>query len=513
MQKKILCFTILLTIFSCSSIYPSEVVIDQAWQDIQSVTRDAVVHIFATSRPTNWFNPYVVCGTTTFTGTGFFINEEGYIATCSHVIDHALAVYVSIPALGKQRLRAHVVGICPQYDVALLKLDEKALALMNKELGEIKYLPMGDSDIIQRGENVLSLGYPGTTLEMDQVKGTVGVISARLNCVFQFDAPTNPGNSGGPLLNKQGAVIGITTSQVTQAQNSNFAIPINTFKNIAPALHEHRLLRLNHNGIIWVFTNKEARDYFKCPTTHGCLVCDVTPLSLAEKVGIQADDIVYAVNNYLVDCYGEIDALYDNEKMRFDYYIDQQPDGAETIVKVYRDGKPIEFIIKNACADPCSVLMKYPTYEKIDYEIFAGMIIMPLTLNYIQACAKDRPGLQRYLTNLHACFSRLAVVNVFSDSKVCHMDTIRYGDTINEVNGQKVATLQDFRQALAKSSDTGYVVIKTTDEITLDTDNVLTILSFEDSCTETAELSRVHCYPLSESTKELIAQMDDSLLL
>jgi PDZ domain-containing secreted protein len=125
---------------------------------------------------------------------------------------------------------------------------------------------------------------------------------------------------------------------------------------------------------------------------------------------------------------------------------------------------------------------------------------------------KDRGGLRRYLTNLYGNGSRLVVTNVFSDSKISHMQSIRYGDTINEVNGEKVRTLDDFRKALAKSVETGYVVIKTTDEITLDTDNVITVLELEDSCRETVELSYVHQYPLSQSTKELVAQVDDSLL-
>src|SRR5579864_4752494 len=194
-------FVLLFSVVSCVMQYGQETITDQAWQDIQAATRDATVHIFATSRATNWFNPYVVGGTGTSTGSGFFINEEGYIATCSHVVDHALAVYVSIPALSKQRLKAHVVGICPQHDIALLQLDEKAISLVRKTLGEIKFLEMANSDTVQRGENILSLGYPGTTIETDQVKGTAGVISARLNNLFQLDAPINPGNSGGPVLN------------------------------------------------------------------------------------------------------------------------------------------------------------------------------------------------------------------------------------------------------------------------------------------------------------------------
>jgi len=509
-------FVLLFSVVSCVMQYGQETITDQAWQDIQAATRDATVHIFATSRATNWFNPYVVGGTGTSTGSGFFINEEGYIATCSHVVDHALAVYVSIPALSKQRLKAHVVGICPQHDIALLQLDEKAISLVRKTLGEIKFLEMANSDTVQRGENILSLGYPGTTIETDQVKGTAGVISARLNNLFQLDAPINPGNSGGPVLNKQGMVIGIANSVMLNAQNSNFATPINIFKTLLPDLYEHRLLKIRNNGIIWTFSTEEIRNYFNCPEEGGCLVCDVVQSSPAAIAGIQAHDIIYAVDDYIIDNYGEIKALHDDEKIYFDSYIYQQPVVASVVLKIYRNGEPLELSLKITCkeddGDDDCITMKFPAYEKIDYEMFAGMIIMPLTVNYINACTKERPGLRRYLTNLYGSNSRLVVANVFSDSKISHMQSVRFGDTINEINGEKVATLDDFRKALAKSIETGYVVIKTTDEITLDTDNVVTVLSLYDSCRETVELSLVHQYSLSESVKQLVALVDNSLL-
>jgi S1-C subfamily serine protease len=510
---------LLLSIVSCSIQYAQETTtIDQAWQDIQAATRDATVHIFATSRTTNWFNPYVVGGTGTSTGSGFFINEEGYIATCSHVVDQALAVYVSIPALGKQRLKAHVVGICPQHDIALLRLDEKAVSLVHKTIGEVQFLKMADSDTVQRGESVLALGYPGasSTIETDQLKGTAGVISARLNNLFQLDAPINFGNSGGPVLNKQGMVIGIANSVMLNAQNSNFATPINIFKTLLPDLYEHQLLKIHNNGIIWTFSTEEIRNYFKCPEQGGCLVCDVVQSSPAAVAGVQAHDIIYAVNEYAIDNYGEIKALCDDEKIYFDSYIHQQQMGTNIALKIYRNGEPLELNLKITCKeddedDDC-VTMKFPAYEKIDYEMFAGMIITPLTINYINVCTKERPGLRRYLTNLYGNSPRLVVANVFSDSKISHMQSVRFGDTINEVNGEKVITLDDFRRALAQSIETGYVVIKTTDEITLDTDNVITVLSLYDSCKETVELSQVHQYSLSESVKQLVAQVDDSLL-
>ena len=313
--------SVLIYSIACAQEAPTT---DQAWQEVQAATRDAVVHIFSTSRATNWFNPYVVCGTSTSTGTGFFINEDGCIVTCSHVVDQALSVYVTIPTLGKQRLKAHVVGICPQHDVALLQLDEKAVALVRKTVGKITYVQMGDSDMVQRGENVLALGYPGTTIETDQIKGTAGVISARLNSLFQLDAPINPGNSGGPIFNRDGMVIGIANSVIINAQNSNFATPINIFKTFSPALREFQLLKIKSNGIIWTFTTPEIRDYFNCPIEGGCLVCDVVSSSPAACAGVEANDIICTIDEYDIDNYGEIKALCDDEKIMFDSYIHQQ---------------------------------------------------------------------------------------------------------------------------------------------------------------------------------------------
>ncbi|HLC06909.1 MAG TPA: hypothetical protein VJJ26_01850 [Candidatus Babeliales bacterium] len=89
---------------------------------------------------------------------------------------------------------------------------------------------------------------------------------------------------------------------------------------------------------------------------------------------------------------------------------------------------------------------------------------------------------------------------------------MNWADTINEVNGEKVCTLEDFRKALQKSLETGIVVIKTTDEVSLSTDNVLNVLSLYDSCKETVQLSHTHRYQLSETVIELIKKVDSSLL-
>jgi len=321
--------------------------------------------------------------------------------------------------------------------------------------------------------------------------------------LFQVDVPVNPGNSGGPILNKEGQVVGIISSGMREAQNSNFAIPIEMYQSLLPALLEHQVLTIQDQGIIWIPTSEEIRKYFNCPE-NGCLVCDIIPSTPADKAGLQINDVIYTVNNYVLDNYGEIEALCNDEKMRFDAYIAQQPVGENVFLKIYRNGQPLNLTLTITCEKKDAITFKYPAYENIEYEIFAGMIIMPLTANYIYACSKDRPSLQRYLTCLFNTGSRLVIANIFSNSKVFHMQTVRWGDTINEVNGEKVTTLEEFRKALLKSLDSGIVVMKTTDEMTLETDNILSVLSLYDSCKETVKLATIHQYPLSETIKQLV---------
>ena len=104
---------ILSILLNTSVIYSTDKCSNKSWQSIQAEAQNAVVQVFVVTRNFNWFNPYIIHGTKQGSGTGFFINKEGEIATCSHVVEDALAVFIGIPFLGKKLLRADVVSICP----------------------------------------------------------------------------------------------------------------------------------------------------------------------------------------------------------------------------------------------------------------------------------------------------------------------------------------------------------------------------------------------------------------
>lgn len=505
-MKNKLYVCLLTSILSFSLIHAHESQnVNQAWQDIQSTLHDAVVQIFVTARDTNWLNPYCIEKTQSTCGTGFFINQTGEIITCSHVVDKALSVFISLPHFGQQRFKANVISICPESDIALLRLTQDACDIICKSFGYIPYLLLGDSDNMHTGEDLLVLGYP---LGDKQLKATVGVLSAHLNNRLQYDIATNPGNSGGPVLNKKGMVVGIHAQGNKTAQGTNFAIPINILKSILPDLYTCKLLRINNIfGIIWQPANSEMKKYFGNPEGQGCLICDLDVQGKAALAGLQKNDMIYTVNGYSVDSYGEMIVLANGTTVRFDQYIRLLPLGSEVHFDIYRQGTMLHFTIIVDHNNADSIIYRYPAYEPLEYEVFGGMIIMPLTRNYIDVCAKQKPGLQRYATSLYQTDSRLVITNIIPDSKLDHIKTIRWADTINEVNGEKVTTLDEFRKALRKSIETGFVVIKTTDETFLNTNNALTVLSLYDSCKETIELSHVHQYPLSETVKQLIEQV------
>ena len=162
------------------------------------MARDTVVQVFAQIAELDLMQPYKTPTQYGSRGSGFFINEHGHIITNAHVIDQAHAIWIQIPSLGKRLINVIVVGICPERDIALLRVADEDVDYIRSELGYIPYLVLGDSDKVRRSDEVLALGYP---LGQESLKSTTGVISGREKNLIQMSAPINPGSSGGPLLN------------------------------------------------------------------------------------------------------------------------------------------------------------------------------------------------------------------------------------------------------------------------------------------------------------------------
>jgi S1-C subfamily serine protease len=242
-------------------------------------------------------------------GSGFVIDRAGHIVTNFHVIQGAQKVQVSFS--GQDQLPARVVGKDRSTDVAVLKIDAHARALTP--------LPLGDSDAVRVGDPVYAIGNPfGLTRTL-----TTGVVSAvqrqifapnnvPIDSVIQTDAAINHGNSGGPLLDAGGRVIGVTSQiQTGSAANQGnvgigFAIPINTVRDIAGQIIAHGQAQHAFLGLNAATLTPQLKKLFNLPVSSGLLVQRVDKGTAADKAGIRGGSTTVVVQGESYSVGGDI---------------------------------------------------------------------------------------------------------------------------------------------------------------------------------------------------------------
>ena len=224
-------------------------------------------------------------------GSGFVIDESGHIVTNYHVIAGASDIEVSFS--NKESMRAKIVGSDRTTDVALLKVDADARALTPLELG--------DSEDVQVGDAVVAIGNP-FGLERSVTAGIVSALQRTIESpaetpidrVIQTDAQINQGNSGGPLLNAAGQVVGVNTQIATGSSTEignvgiGFAVPVNTVRDVVAQLRAKGRVDHAELGIAAQELNAEVADLFRLPTKEGLLVTRVKDGTGAAKAGIKA---------------------------------------------------------------------------------------------------------------------------------------------------------------------------------------------------------------------------------
>ncbi len=262
----------------------------------------AVVTITAVIPGTmTWFGP---TSDSTSMGSGVIISGDGYILTNNHVISEGKEYYVEM-ANGKV-LPAKLVNADSFSDLAILKVEGTMPAVAK----------MGNSDLLKSGETVIAIGSP---LGNFKNTVTVGVISAtgryldssngyQMENLIQTDTAINQGNSGGPLVNLAGEVIGINVMIVrgssyssTTAEGLNFAIPSNTAALISQQIIENGAFSRPVLGIRWAeITSRMARAY-RLPTEYGVYVMEISGGGPADRAGIRVDDIITRIGDYTIE--------------------------------------------------------------------------------------------------------------------------------------------------------------------------------------------------------------------
>lgn len=232
-------------------------------------------------------------------GSGFIISGDGYILTNNHVVDHADKVIVRLQ--DRRTLTAKVVGTDPTYDIALLKVDAGR---------SLPTVSIGDSRTLKPGQWVLAIGSP-FGFDYTVTQGIVSAVGRNLGSqdqpdtsFIQTDVPINRGNSGGPLFNLQGQVVGINSqiySNTGGYQGVAFSIPIDLAMNVVQQLKTKGYVTRGQLGVLVKPVDDDAVKALKLDSGNGAMVVEVTPGSGAEKAGIQPGDIILSYNGHTIN--------------------------------------------------------------------------------------------------------------------------------------------------------------------------------------------------------------------
>jgi len=269
-------------------------------------------------------------------GSGVAVNNNGYILTALHVIEGAedIEVHFSDVQQGTVTARATIVGVDTATDLALLKIDSDILP---------PAVPMGSSDNVRVGDTVLTVGYPRRDL-MNQKSVSRGIVSALgiprdgLPIVeyIQTDAAMNYGNSGGALINARGELIGINSFIYSESGGSDgigFAVPVNKALIVVEQLISQGVVTPGYLGVITgeMLTPESSDTFFGRPDIEGLLVEQVTASSPAETAGVQAGDVMTAIDGRAI---GSV--------IRAIEQINRKAPGQQVLLTLYREGQYLD---------------------------------------------------------------------------------------------------------------------------------------------------------------------------
>lgn len=264
-------------------------------------------------------------------GSGFLISEDGMIITNNHVIQDTSEINVILN--DGREFPGKVIGKDPNTDVALIKIDAKGLP----------FLSLGDSGSLEVGQWVIAIGNPfglqaSLTVGVVSAKGRSNLDIARIEDFIQTDAAINQGNSGGPLIDLDGKVIGINTAIASNSggyMGIGFAIPSNIAKGIVEQLRTTGTVSRGFLGVTLQKVDVEIAHAFDLPRPEGALIADVLKGSPAEKYGLKQGDIILKYNNLNVENIGS-----------FRNAIALMQPGTKLSLAVLRDKKTIDLPIE-----------------------------------------------------------------------------------------------------------------------------------------------------------------------
>ncbi len=366
-------------------------------------------------------------------GSGVIISPDGQILTNAHVVKDAEEIKVTIS--DKRSFKAKVIGVDPESDIAVIKIDAKGLPTAT----------LGDSSKLQVGEIVFAIGNPfglNRTVTSGIVSATgrtnVGIID--YEDFIQTDAAINPGNSGGPLVNIDGDVIGINTAIATRSggyQGIGFAIPSSSAKLIMDDLIKHGKVKRGLLGVNIQDMNDSLAKSFGRKDAEGALVSQVIEGSPAEKAGIKAGDIILKFNNQTVTGAANLKNLVGREK----------PSTSATLT-IYRDKKIIEVPVKIGERTAKAVASSGTSSETSAAE----------TSNELGIQIEPVPG--PVASKMDIKEGQGLIVKDLNPNGVGSTMGLRSGDVILEVDGVAVSNAASFNKAVSEAKKNKVIRLK-----------------------------------------------------
>jgi serine protease Do len=357
-------------------------------------------------------------------GSGVIINADGHLLTNNHVVDGAQEVTVTLA--DQQVYQARVVGRDAKTDLAVLKIDPKQ---------PLSVAPMGSSADLKVGEWVVAIGNPfGLSNSV-----TAGIVSAKGRVIgagpyddfIQTDAPINPGNSGGPLFNMQGEMVGINTAIIAAGQGIGFAIPIDLARPLIPQLVSTGEVTRGYLGVSIQSMTPDLAKALKLQERQGALVSEVVPDGPAAKAGIRQGDVIVGFNGESIKGSHDLPVM-----------VAKTPVGEEATVTLQRNSKT----------------QKVPvTVGKLPSEKMASEASSPVGQSQWGLQLQEvTPQMARQRGLPHEAGVMIAGVQPGSPAERAGLQP---GDLIREVSRQPVQSMQEVRDALAKTENQDSVVL------------------------------------------------------
>jgi serine protease Do len=359
-------------------------------------------------------------------GTGFIIDPAGYILTNHHVI--ADSSRISVRLTDGHTLRAQLIGSDPDTDIALIKVDAAH---------PLPHANLGDSDSLRVGEWVLAIGNP-LAYEHTVTVGVVSFIGRKLfdtslDRYIQTDAAINFGNSGGPLINSRGEVIGINAAISSKASNIGFAVPINQATAVLPQLREHGHVSRGFIGVELKKVDPDLQRSLALRTATGALVQDVTPGFPGARAGLRTYDVIVAVDGRPVTANDELIQI-----------IASRRPGTTATLQIVRDGRTMNVPVKLAERP-----LRDESVEADEDRPLPGLPASPLGLVVRTLDAELLKHLDLPEGTHGVVVSRVDPMSPAADAE------IQRGHVLLEINRQPIRSVEDYRRltAAAHSGD------------------------------------------------------------